>query len=206
MRDHHHPAIDDRDAIEIHWTQAQRFRIAHEQALAEVLGAPGHTIIADAAPFAAGGPVGVGIYDDHLPGVVYSTLDIVGFLPWYRQRDPMPNAQGLYELAIATRAENAPACAVIRELARHVFDTAFEPGQTLDIAPLVPVDSSVTALLFHDYARFRLGSESCGVLLCIGITEAERQTCLAGHEGELLEAMRLGGVFPFTDWKRPSLV
>jgi hypothetical protein len=75
----------------------------------------------------------------------------------------------------------------------------------MDIAAAVPQPSAITAFVFAEYGTFRLQGESCGVLLCVGITADELQMAFEVGSTALLERLRGAGVFPFTDLTRDTV-
>jgi hypothetical protein len=55
-------------------------------------------------------------------------------------------------------------------------------------------------------SRFQLDSGVADLMLCVGITEAERAFAQEHGSGELLVKLRIGGAYPITDPARKSLV
>jgi hypothetical protein len=113
---------------------------------------------------------------------------------------------GQYELMMCCRSDSEWAVSLLSRLAPYTFETALKPGDTMDIAPAMPPQSTIVALLFVDYRQFKVRDIEAGALLCIGITEPELKMCRAKGADVLLAALKQGGVFPYTDPKRATVV
>ncbi|MEQ1611232.1 MAG: hypothetical protein ABL904_00655 [Hyphomicrobiaceae bacterium] len=146
-----------------------------------------------------GGAADLLYFRNHVTGSVSVTADLIGY-------EALPrNAQGFYELMICHRDDDAVGPNIISNLANYTLQVPLQPGETMDISRAVPAGATTTAFMFCDYARFKVREKESGLLLCIGITLSELSRCRAGH-GKFVEAqLRSTGVFPFTDWYRPSV-
>ena len=76
----------------------------------------------------------------------------------------------------------------------------------MDLGPVVPGDSTLTAFLFLEFGRFTLRSRKAGLLLCIGITSDELAACRSGNSKAVELALASKGVYLFTDLQRPSVL
>jgi hypothetical protein len=94
-------------------------------------------------------------------------------------------------------------------LGSYTLETVLNPGETMDIGPAVPADSTISAFLFTepDITRnsFEVGDEAATLLLCIGITPAELAICQSEGAENILVRLRSARVFPFTDLNRESV-
>jgi hypothetical protein len=88
----------------------------------------------------------------------------------------------------------------------YTLESKLNPGETMDIGPAAPQGSTITALLFFDYARFTVHRGKAGLLLCLGITVDELAYCQAGRRAAVEKALKKAGVYPFTDLKRKSVL
>ena len=161
----------------------------------------GHAVV----PFHLGADVGgaadIVYFKNHVPGCLAVTAELIGC------EDQKRNSLGNYELAVAHRSDDEPWGAnLISRLAYYTLDAVLKPGETMDIGPAAPEGSTVDAVLFYDYGRFAVGGQECGVLLCVGITEQEKQACFAGKTKALLKALEERGVHPYTDLVRDSVI
>jgi len=175
------------------------------QALERILGPADRDILSARVPLHLGGESSVFIFR-HAPfangGIAYVTSDLIGM------RKQRRNRLGQYELMMCTRRESAGAPELLGKLAKYTLDEALEPGETMDIGPAMPEDSTISALLFVE-PRIADGGESfevrgvkAGVLLCIGITARELEAIRRHGATGILERLKAAGVFPFTEVRR----
>ena len=167
------------------WSEWWNARI---EAMASVLGKAddlvGHAMI----PFQMGADIGgaadVVYFRNHLDGVVCVTSELIGC------DDQLNNQLGNYELMICHRKEDHDGLEwganIISQLAHYTCEAELNPGDTMDIGPATPGGSTISALLFFDYATFTFRERQAGLLLCMGITEAELSMCREGKR-ELVE-------------------
>ncbi|GMU80464.1 MAG: hypothetical protein AMXMBFR47_03350 [Planctomycetota bacterium] len=143
-------------------------------------------------------------FRDYVEGVAYCTCA----LSLYPQQRPGPG--GNYELMMCSRKPADFMPGVIGNLARYTFESVLKPGDTMDLGPEQPKGSTIRGLLcLEPEARdlpFRIFGRECTVLLLMGITKAEMESCMElGSEGVTLKLKR-DGVFPFTTMDRRSVV
>ena len=141
--------------------------------------------------------------------VAYVTAELIG------RDNQIRNTIGNYELMLCLPkgVEAHWATDMLAALAYASLEAAFEPGETCDIGE-TPEGSTITWLLFSEYARFRVRDRACGLLLCIGITEPEMRLChrragflwLGKGSARLQRMLRGSGVYPVTDFFRISVV
>ncbi len=172
---------------------------AMQRLLGPAEGVVGHATV----PFDIGAELGGGAdviyFKNHLPGVVMVTSELIG------RDDQVLNSLGNYELAICTRSEEPWAGELISRLAYYTLEAKLEPGETMDVGAALPEGSSIEAFLFLDFGRFEVFERRAGILLCVGITGDELQSCHAGRGAEVERALRRTGAFPFTDLRRQSV-
>lgn len=138
-------------------------------------------------------------FKSKLPGVVVTTWDRIG------DDEQFANDQGNYELMICTREPSEWALHVVSQLALYTHEEPIEPGDTMDLEGALPDDSSLSALLFLDYARFKVLDRDAGLLLCIGITKDELEEYQNGDPNEFVEKLQSKGIYPYTDLQRASI-
>lgn len=114
-----------------------------------------------------------------------------------------------YELMICSRTDDPDAVALLRRLAPYTLQTPLNLGETLDLES-PPAGSTITSLLFTTPSvplPFTVDGLQAGIVLCVGITEAElRFRWETDDPDALLRKLKDAGVFPYTDWTRPSVV
>ena len=135
----------------------------------------------------------------HLSGVASVTAELIG------RDDQKPTCLGNYELMICEKGEASWGPSIISRLAHCTRNTPLEPGETMDIGPAAPRGSTIVALLFSEYARFDLFDRRCGLLLCIGLTKDELSACRRGLAHEVEAALKVVGIYPFTESYRLSV-
>ncbi len=136
----------------------------------------------------------------HLAGRVAVTADLIGN-PGQRR-----NSLGAYELMICHRDDDDAGPNLISRLANVSLEADIEPGHTIDIGPAAPKGSTISAFLFFDFARFKVRGEDAGLLLCLGITQDELKQCRRGKRAIVETALKAKGVYPFTEWRRKSVL
>lgn len=177
---------------------------ARTAALEEVLGKSddlvGHSLVPFEFGVEAGGAADVLYFRNHLAGVVTVTAQLIG------DDDQIRNDQGGYELMICERDDDHWGATFISRLAQYTLEARLNPGETMDVGPALPEGSTLSAMLFLDYARFDVLGRSCGLLLCLGITADELAACRRGRAAEVEAALKAASVYPFTDHDRKSVV
>lgn len=147
-----------------------------------------------------GGTADIVYFHNHVDGVVSVTSELIG------NEDQIRNSMGNYELAICSRDEDDWGPNIIGQLAHYTLETTLEPGQTMDIGPATPDDSSIAAFLFYDYGQFTVRDQEAGIILCVGITADELHMCRNGDRPQVESLLESNGVFPFTDLYHKSVV
>lgn len=185
------------DEWEVWW----KARVA---AMENVLGKSDDTVLHAVVPLGLAGGVGgaadVIFFRHHIPGRVCVTCDLIG-------RDEQVRSKlGNYELMICHRDDEEWGPRLISQLAGYTFQAKVNPGDTMGVGPAAPERSAIEALLFQEYARFKVRGRKCGLLLCIGITEDELDACLNDRREEVERALKEQEVFPYTDLYRRSVL
>lgn len=193
--------------------EGQRLWDARLAAMVRVLGeaddAVRHALVPIELGGEAGGAADILCFRRHLDGAgggfAYATCDLIG------RPQQRANAQGQYELMVCHRQEEEDGPQLIARLACYTLEPPPEggilgPGETMDIGPATPPGSTVAAFLFCDYARLAVEGQRAGLLLCLGITRDELKACRRGRRQEVEAALKAKGVWPFTEWKRKSVL
>ncbi len=182
----------------------QAWWAAREAALERVLGPSDGMVRHAVIPFEfgpeKGGAADVLVFREHGPGLFAATAELIG------RDDQLRSAAGNYELLIAARDDIEWGSHLISVLAYTTLEERFDSGHTLDISPAVPPGSTITALLFVEYARFEVRGRRSGLLLGVGITADELDACLRGERDAVLTALVRKGVYPYTDLRRASVL
>jgi hypothetical protein len=183
------------------WGECWDARVA---AIEEVLG-PSYDMVGHAAiPFYLGADIGgaadIIYFKQHLKGVVSVTSELIG------HDEQLQNDLGNYELMVCHRDDESWGANIISRLAYYTLEARLNPGETMDIAAAVPDDSTIAALLFFNYATFKVRGRKAGLLLCVGITEDELKACRAGKRDNVEKALKAAKVYPFTDLNRDSVL
>jgi len=186
------------DAISGDWWDERL--AAMETVLGKSDGMVSHAVVPFQFGYDVGGRADVVHFREHLAGVVHATCQLIGL------DSQMTNKLGNYELAICHRDEEPWGIGIISALAYYTLETRIEPGQTMDLGPAVPRESTLAAFLFLEFGRFTLKSRKAGLLLCIGITSEELAACRSGNSQAVEMALVSKGVYPFTDLRRSSVL
>jgi hypothetical protein len=186
-------------------SQWQLWWDARVAALEKVLGKSDEMHLHAMIPFdmgpELGGAADVISFSKHLQkGIVYTTSELIG------RDDQVQSRLGNYELAICHRKEDRYGPGIISQLAQYTCEAALQPGETMDLGPAAPKGSKIAAFVFLKYASFTVRRRKCGLMLCLGITPAELEAYYDGRGKQVLKALRDGGIYPFTDWKRKSVM
>ena len=183
------------------WQEWWDARVA---AIEGVLGKSEDVVGHAAIPFHLGGDIGgaadIIYFRHHLPGRVSVTSELIGC------EDQVPNDLGNYELMICHRGDEEWGPNIICKLAYYTLEAELKPGDTMDIGSAAPKGSAIAALLFLDYGRFKVRGTKAGLLLCIGITADELESCRKGRRADVEQALKKAGVYPYTDLYRQSVL
>src|SRR3990172_4485853 len=135
------------DAHDDEWEQWWNARVA---AMESVLGETDEILGHAPVPFdfgpENGGAADIVFFRHHLDGIVYVTCELIG------RDDTIPNTLGNYELMICHRDDEHWGSNLISQLANYTLEAELNPGDTMDIGPAAPEGSSISALLFFEYA------------------------------------------------------
>jgi hypothetical protein len=190
-------ANEDRDD----WSELWDARVA---SLERVLGKSSDHVLHGVTPFffgfEMGGAADIIPFYKHVDGVVYVTAELIGC---EKQKQ---NSMGNYELMICHRNEFDWGHDIIGRLAFYTLDAVIKLGDTMDIGSATPDEATVQALLFDNYATFEVLGQPAGLMLCIGITEGELAHSRSEGSASLIQSLKAGNVYPFTDLYRASIV
>ena len=180
----------------------QKLWEARQAALEEILGPADEHVGHATVPFEMGVDIGGAAdllyFRRHISGIVAVTAQLIGL------DEQIPNDLGNYELMICQHTEDNWAPNLISRLAYYTLRARLNPGETMDIGSAVPKDSTMSALLFFDYARFSVAGRTAGLLLCLGITDDELHACRRGSRAKVEAALKRSGIYPYTDLRRRS--
>lgn len=179
------------------WQKTWDARLA---ALETELGNSDDKIATSPVPIYLGGGADVLTFKSHVDGVAYVTAGLIG------DGSQKQTDIGEYELMMCFREENDWALSLLSRLAPYTFKTPLKPGETMDIAPAMPENSTIAALLFVSYRQFKVNDVNAGIVLCIGITESELAQCRATGTDAVIAKLKSSGVFPFTDTHRMPVI
>ena len=185
-------ASDEDDEWKVLWD-------ARLAALEKLLGKSEENILTSMMPVYLGGAADVVTFADHVEGFAYVTAGLVG------SDGQKATDLGEYELMICSREANSWMPSLVSRLSSYTMQTALKAGDTMNIGPAMPADSTIAALLFVPYAEIQVLERDAGVLLCIGITQAELNHCRVNGPTQMLEKLKSDGIFPFTDPQRDSV-
>jgi hypothetical protein len=169
-------------------------------ALEHEFGPSDDKIITAMPPLYLGGGADVLTFKEHTDGIAYVTAGLIG------DGGQEKTELGEYELVMCVRDENEWAPSLLSRLAPYTFDAAVNPGDTMDIATAMPKNSTIAALLFVSYRKFKVSETDAGALLAMGITEAELTYCREHGCEDVLSKLKNTGIFPFTEPRRKSVI
>lgn len=172
---------------------------AMEAAFGKSDGMVGHAVVPFRFGFEAGGAADILYFRNHFEGVVTATCELIG------EDSQIRNSLGNYELAVCQRQDGIWGASLISKLAYYTLDASLEPGDTMEIGSPTP-GSTISALLFAEFARFPVRGRRAGVLLCMGITASELAACRQGKREQVEAALHNSGAYPFTDLHRKSVL
>ncbi len=182
----------------------QKWWDARLLAMEAILGPSDDTVFHAKVPLAARSPeasaADVVSFSKKIPGIAYATAELIGC---DHQRK---GALGNYELLIVHRAPNDWGPGLISRLALYTFDAVLSHGETMDISPIVPEDSTLSALLFCEAARLEVLGRKAGLLLCMGITPDELSWKSRNGGAALADRLKQAGIYPYTDMQRASVL
>lgn len=154
-------------------------------------------------PFDAGGALNlltVGVGRESF--VTYVSWDLFGHPEQKR------GSLGRYEL-LAVCDDSQWCIDILSKIGRQSLQTLFHPGDTLDISPWVNSEDVIRGIVFEQELQTQiqigLHREDCGLLRCIGITQAELKFASKQGVPALVERLKQGGVYPRTIVRRESV-
>jgi hypothetical protein len=173
-----------------------------QENIEKILGKSENIVLHAPVPFQLGWNLGgradVYLYKNHIDGIVYVTSDLIG-------QEQKRSDAGNYEFMIAHKEDNGWGPDLISNLAYYTLDASINSGETMDIARFALPENTVKAIIFDKYATFRIGSETYGLMLIIGITEDELEWAKRNGGAELIEKLKEKSIYPITDLKRRSI-
>ena len=157
-------------------------------ALESVFGEADPTHLHGAIPFFVGVELGgtpdIVSFSQYTPqGKLYVTAELVG------SEEQPPNRSGQYELAVCLPEPSEWALDIVCRLAGYTLKTPLEHGETMDMMPVAPEGSTISALLFRRIAQYELFSKPANVICCVGITAVELEFCFARGSRALMGRM-----------------
>jgi len=180
---------DDTDDLDAIWhTRAE--------AICEALGAGYSNVLHCPHPFTLGGNAEVLQFEDHIPGIVYVTVDLTG-----KPDDTYAD----YELVICHRDKTTWGADIISRLAPYALKAYIAHGETMDIDDAAPAESEIKAFIFVTYRTFRMYEATYDLRLCVGITKSELQYKFDHGPELLIDKLKERGVYPYTDLERLSI-
>jgi hypothetical protein len=159
-----------------------------------------HAVIPFDVGYDAGGRADVISFSRHLNGIVYATSELIG------RNDQVANDLGNYELMICHREPNAWGPDLMSLLAFYTLEAFLNPRDTMELGSFFPEGSILAGLFFYNYATFQVRDRAAGLLLCVGITQAEMDACVKGQRDLIIQKLQQEGIYPFTDFRRRSVV
>lgn len=170
-------------------------------ALEKVFGPTDDGIFHATTPLGFGGGADVKAYRMPAGGVAYATAGLI------ESEDQPPNAMGRYELAVCRpQGDQTWPVSMVSCIAGYAMRTPLEPWDTMPVPADLPEGATLTDLLFVPYAVFEVDGRPCGVILCLGLTEAELRYCQTVDCKPVIERLTAAGEYPFTNPTRESVV
>jgi hypothetical protein len=126
------------------------------------------------------------------------TCELVG------TKEQIPNECGQYELAVCQAEPEDWGLKCILTLAYYTLEKPLQHGETMDISPLVPEGSDISAFLFKRIAKYEAFGRPANVICCIGITKKELEHCFKEGSDSLIGKMP--SHYVLTETKRESFV
>jgi hypothetical protein len=176
----------------------QRLWDLRRAAIEEVLGPSDETVIHSPIPFDIGGNADVLTFSTPTNGITYVTASLIG------DESSLPNEQGQYELMIRVPLRSDWAANLISQLARYTTEAVLSAGNTMDIRPALPRPTELSTLLFVTYSTISVEGQQASLLLCLGITDDELDFAHEHGSSDLVEKLKVAGVYPITDVARQS--
>ena len=168
-------------------------------AIEELLGPSDSNVMHSFVPLGIGGKADVITFRPPNMGLTYVTADLIG-------SDQPESSLGQYELMICQRDDTRDwAPVLIAQLAAYTLEVPLQPWDTMTIAPALPDDSEMTDALFVPFTEFEVRSTKCGLLLVLGLTQAELDYCAIDCD-PVIDKLKKAGEYPFTTLGRQSVI
>ncbi|MBN2311420.1 MAG: suppressor of fused domain protein [Candidatus Hydrogenedentes bacterium] len=191
---------------------------AKQAALERILG-PMHEMVGHAIiPFQVGGAVDMYYFPNGIPGTGFATMELI-------EPDgsgPKPNPIGTSELVAFTKlpipddhgsaGEDHPfnrierrMCGILTGIGRYSFHAVLKPHDTCEV-PLDREGSDMACLIFDQYTGaggdFVIDGKQHCLLLCMEVFRSELEYARANRTASLIEKLRAGGHYPYSDLER----
>jgi len=151
-------------------------------------------------PIYLGGEADVLQFKNHIDGIAYVTAGLIGC------GGQPPSNIGEYELAMCVRNDDHQTLVLLSKLSHYTLEHVIQPGDTMDVAPAMPDGSQISSLLFTTYREFEFQDNEAGILLGIGITQAEFKHCQEHGPEALIQVLNDKNIFPYTEYDRTSVL
>jgi hypothetical protein len=178
---------------------------AVQEEIERILG-PHDSVFHAPVPFDMGYDIGgrsdVPIFENHVPGLVYITSDLIG-------RKQKKSDAGNYELMICHREKETEwGVQLISTLAYYTLQAPIFSKETMGLegGPFLEQDSVIRHILFDKYAEFTIENEKLGIMLLIGITHDEWEWGRQNSNEHLIQILKDKEIYPFTDMNRKSVI
>ena len=179
---------------------------ARQAALSDLFGPPDPEVLHSSPPLSQGGSADVLTFRGYVSGVTYVTADLTG-MPEGDEVSQTPSSIGNYELMMCTRSPVPWAAPGLAELARYTLNGVVEAGDTMHVGSIAESSLEYVAFATPDLGgkQFAFLGRSYGLLLAVGITDAEFRVAQAEGTDALIARLRDAGVLPYTDPGRASV-
>ena len=184
-----------------------------EAILGKMHGMVGHAII----PFDVGGAVDMYYFPNHIPGTGFATMELLD----PAGNGPKPNRLGTYELVAFTRLlynENEKVtnafnsierrfCGIFTMIGNYSTQAVLNPNETCEL----PTEGDEKIyLIFDNYVpdskEFTIGSRKHHLLLCLEVFKSEIEYARNYGSLEIIEKLKAGGYYPYSDMDRDPVV
>lgn len=174
----------------------QRFYQQLFQPIENRIGHIDEASIAGIIGFDCGGPVTLcTVGYGHKTFVTYVTCELAV------REEQQPTEFGRYEVLMTCDDENW-ARKILTRVAQMSLECVFAHGHTIDVGPIVGKDCPLQGLVVEEFARVTVDGQNYGLLYFHGVTRAELGFAMKAGAHELLQRLRLAGVYPHTSVHR----
>ncbi|MES9901482.1 MAG: suppressor of fused domain protein [Sedimenticola sp.] len=146
-----------------------------------------------------GGSPHVYFFSNHIPGEVCITAGLIG-------SEQKPNDAGNYEFMMAFKEKSDFGPDLICPLSYYTQEASLNSGETMGLPEDMTKGTNIKAIIFDCYKKFKVGNIDAGVMLIIGITEDELAYKTKFNGKRLIRKLKNNNVYPYTDFKRTSVV